>query len=69
LLAFHDDFIVVTIEGQRIAPDGAMRSVSDHRRASRKYKLGVGRCIDEFLARGATACLLNDDVIRCNDLI
>src|SRR5512133_3882928 len=69
LFAFYDDSIVATIEGQRIAPNGAMRGVGDHRGATCQHELAVGGGVDELLAGSAASGLLDGDMVLRDDLV
>src|SRR5512141_542564 len=68
LFAFYDDSIVVTIEGQRIAPDSAMSRVGNHGRTAGQDELAVGGGVDELFAGSAAACILDGDMVLGDDL-
>src|SRR5512142_329817 len=68
-LACYNNLIFVTIEGQRIAPDGAMLGIGNHRRTTSQYELAVGCGVDKFVARRVATRFLDDDVILGDDLV
>src|SRR5512135_1219549 len=67
--ASYDNLIFVTIEGQRIAPNGAVFGIDHHRRAAGQNEFAVRGRVDQVFASRMSPGFLDYDVVLGDNLV